>query len=98
MFTKLQEIISEVSQKNKMYKPINASAICFEVQNIINEIWQNKKSIPKVKSYKNFKLSLTCQNSTDMQELAMLREDIKLKIQEKGLNEQIKEIRFTLDS
>lgn len=81
-----------------MYKPITASNICFDAQNIINDLWQSNSNIPKVKSYKNFKLIISCQNSSDMQELSMLGEDIKLKIKDKGLDKLIKEIRFTLDS
>ncbi len=80
-----------------MYKPITASNMCFEAQSIINDIWQSNSNIPKVKSYKNFKLIISCQNSSDMQELSMLGELIKVKITDKGLDKLIKEFRFTLD-
>lgn len=81
-----------------MFRPITASTVCFEAQKILDNIWQNKSQIPKVKSHKDFKLIISCQNSCDMQELSMLKELIVTEMKNINLDSMVKEIRFTLDS
>ena len=97
MFTSIQDLIPKIAKKKNALQIMQSSSTCTKVQNILDLFFQNPNLKAKVVSFKNSKLKISCKNSTHLHELTMLKTEIFKEIKDKNLNENIKEIFFTLD-
>lgn len=97
MFISFKDLIPGAAKKHKVWNEIQSSTTCFQLQKILNEICDHHHTKPKIKAIRQQKIIISCQNSSQMQELNMLKQKIWENIKKLNFEQKLSEISFTLD-